>query len=410
MSWRIGLSGNEAGSKVVQRQFQIAIDKYQQGDLPGAASSYRSILKIAEDHVEAFYNLGVVCFEQNQFAEAAANYAQAATLAPDDPDIWFNLGLALKAQGKLEAAVTCYESALELDPEDVDCLYNLGVVFNELRKFDEAVKSFRKVLAVRPDHPSALNNLGVVYHNLDQREEAIACFRRVAVLGHNTESAKHILAALTGATTHAPPTEYVRTLFDDFSERFDQCLLEELEYKTPELLSRLLLDLPTAPEFFNHVIDLGCGTGLSGMPFRAVAKRLTGVDLSTGMVMEAAKKGVYDQLEAADITSFLAESDEGYDLFVATDVFVYLGDLTKIFGEIQGKARPGSYFLFSTESYNKENFILRASGRYAHAKTYIETLAVEHGFIVEVCQREGIRKERGQWIMGDLFVLRLQSD
>jgi len=358
------------------------------------------------DHSAAVYNLGLVCYEQERFAEAAANYAQAATLAPEDPDIWYNLGLALKAQENFEEAAVCYQSAIEISPDDIDSHYNLGIVMNELHRFEEAVACFDKVLALQPDHASALNNLGIVYHHLNRKEEAVDCFSRVAELGHRPEAAEHIMAALTGKTTAAPPPEYVQTLFDDFSERFDQRLLADLEYKVPEALRRLLDILPGAPESFANVIDLGCGTGLSGITFLDVADRLTGVDLSGGMIDVARKKELYDRLENADIATFLEEVDERFDLFLAADVLSYLGDLTRVFTAVQAKARPGSYFLFSTEGCEDEDFVLLPSGRYAHSRTYVETLATACGFTVVTSQAEEIRKERGEWIMGDLFVLR----
>ncbi|MDH3394220.1 MAG: tetratricopeptide repeat protein, partial [Desulfobulbaceae bacterium] len=376
-------------------------------DLAGAAAGYRCLLEVAPDHVGAAYNLGALCYDQNKFAEAAASYAQAAGITPDDPDVWFNLGLALKAQGDLKEAVICYGSAIELAPDDADSHYNLGVVLNELHLFEEAAESFSEALAIQPDYVSALNNLGIVYHHLGRTEEAVDCFRRVAEMGHNPEAAEHITAALTGKTTAAPPPEYVESLFDEFSERFDQRLIEELEYRAPEALRLLLDTLPGVPKSFANVIDLGCGTGLSGITFLDIADRLTGVDLSTGMIEVAQKKELYDRLESGDITSFLEESDEDYDLFVASDVLIYLGDLTRFFAAVKGKARPGGYLVFSTESCEGSSFILRPTGRYAYSRAYIETMAAAHGFTVLTCRKEELRKERGEWIMGDLFALRL---
>jgi len=391
----------------VEACFQEALAKQQQGDLPGAVDRYLSLLEVVPDHVVSLFNLGAACFEQGLYAEASSNYAQAASLAPEDPDIWYNLGLALKAQGSLGEAVVCYESAIELSPNDIDFHYNLGIVLNDLHRFEEAAESFGKVLASQPEHVSAHNNLGIVYHHLGRKEEAIECFRRVAEFGHKPEAAEHILAALTGKTTAAPPPEYVQSLFDDFSERFDQRLLEDLEYRAPEALRRMLNELPDLPASFANVIDLGCGTGLSGITFLDIADRLTGVDLSTGMIEVAQKKELYDRLESGDIKSFLEESDEDYDLFIASDVLIYLGDLAGVFAAVKAKARSGAYFIFSTESSEGDDFILRPSGRYAHSRSYIENLAAANDFTVTACKPEEIRKERGQWLMGDLYAMRL---
>ena len=50
------------------------------------------------------------------------------------------------------------------------------------------------------------------------------------------------------------------------------------------------------PLHFGSMLDLGCGTGLGGAAFRAVADRLVGVDLSPAMIAQAAAKDLYDRL------------------------------------------------------------------------------------------------------------------
>ena len=52
----------------------------------------------------------------------------------------------------------------------------------------------------------------------------------------------------------------------------------------------------------NSIWDLGCGTGLLGLPLKSVAKRLVGVDLSGKMLERAGAKGCYDDLVRQDIT------------------------------------------------------------------------------------------------------------
>jgi predicted TPR repeat methyltransferase len=52
------------------------------------------------------------------------------------------------------------------------------------------------------------------------------------------------------------------------------------------------------------VLDLGCGTGLSGQALRPLARRLTGVDLSPAMIDARRTRTVYDVLTVAEITAF----------------------------------------------------------------------------------------------------------
>ncbi len=97
---------------------------------------------------------------------------------------------------------------------------------------------------------------------------------------------------------------YVRTLFDQYAPRFDRAL-EDLGYRAPALLREAVA---AARPRFGAMFDLGCGTGLAGVAFRPHVDRLVGVDLSSKMVEEARRKGVYDALEVGDIAHFSASS------------------------------------------------------------------------------------------------------
>jgi len=69
-----------------------------------------------------------------------------------------------------------------------------------------------------------------------------------------------------------------------------------------------------------------------------------------------------------------------------------------------------SYFAFSTEVNLGDDYILRPTGRYAHSFSYIQTLAKSHGFKIVKHRPEAIRKEEGQEISGDVYILQLNSE
>jgi predicted TPR repeat methyltransferase len=52
-----------------------------------------------------------------------------------------------------------------------------------------------------------------------------------------------------------------------------------------------------------------------------------------------------------------------------------------------------------------QGYRLRPSGRYAHTFSYIEAAAARHGFRILGSQSANIRKEKGKWIAGDLYLL-----
>jgi len=114
---------------------------------------------------------------------------------------------------------------------------------------------------------------------------------------------------------------------------------------------------------------------------------------------------MYDRLEVAEIVTFLEQNQEPFDLIVAADVLIYVGDLDRIFASlVSGLARKGRV-IFSTEHISGQGYHLCQSGRYAHTFSYIEKMAARHGFRIFSTQSANIRKEKGKWIAGDLYLL-----
>ncbi len=215
-----------------------------------------------------------------------------------------------------------------------------------------------------------------------------------------------MLAACSGATTETAPPQYVENTFDLYAANFDAHLEGKLQYTVPAALGTLLQETAGSGHRFARAIDLGCGTGLSGRPFRDLAASLIGIDLSANMLARAKEKNIYDRLIRQDITAFLEDCPEQFDLFIATDVFIYVGKLDRIFAAVSRSAAPGACFVFSIErAEDEDDYRLRSSGRYAQSTGYINRLAAENDFTVVACRDHGIRREKQQWIAGNLFVL-----
>jgi len=85
-------------------------------------------------------------------------------------------------------------------------------------------------------------------------------------------------------------SDYVSRLFDYYAPTFEEHLTERLHYQGPEVLGRALRQATEGAATNVDVIDLGCGTGLCGIEFRAIARRLIGIDLSQKMLDLAAKR------------------------------------------------------------------------------------------------------------------------
>jgi predicted TPR repeat methyltransferase len=385
-----------------QLSYLLALLFFENGRLDEAVRWFTRVVTLAPEASPAHYNLGIIFFEQGDYPGAAQSYEEAARLCPDDADIFFNLGLTWKKLGQFDKAFSCYQKVLTITPDAEDVLYNIGVLCKDLHHHADSICFFEKVVSNNRDHVQALNNLGYLYHLEGEVDKAIATYQKLIALDHNATMASHMLAALTGQTTTTAPDTYVRTVFDSFSEHYDESLVDKLGYTVPAQLRAMLTGKDN--HRFSATLDMGCGTGLSGEAFQDLTEKLIGLDLSSKMLEVAGKKGLYDSLHETDICSFLREGKALFDLFLAADVFVYIGDLSEIFTLVKKRAAAGGIFLFSTE-LAAQGFCLKPMGRYGHAEFYIRNLAEESGFTVLKVTATNIRKEKDEWIAGNLYML-----
>ncbi|WP_135470608.1 class I SAM-dependent DNA methyltransferase, partial [Crenalkalicoccus roseus] len=221
------------------------------------------------------------------------------------------------------------------------------------------------------------------------------------------EQARFLLAALGREAPPArAPAAYVRDLFDQFAPRFEAELTGRLEYRTPALLAALLEEAGVAPEGRLRVLDLGCGTGLSGAALAPFARHLAGLDLSPRMLAEARRRGLYHALHEAELVEWLPRHPDAFDLIAAADVLNYLGDLAPALAAMAQALAPGGIAAFSVEAGEGAPYALSAAMRYRHDPGHVAALAGAAGFAVLARREAVLRRERGAPVAGMLFVLR----
>lgn len=432
---------DDGGGAGLQTLFMEGVRLHQHGQLAQAEEKYLLILAALPDNPMVLGNLAILYRDQQRHQEAEQCCRKALERDPENPMLLLNLGAVHEATGELDKAVSCFRRVLTLQPANAKALSNLGKVLCLQGQLAEAEAAVKQALQLEPRYPLALNNLGVIYSRQGNNAAAIDCLQKALALqpaevntlynlagiygsGENNEAAarclrqlleldpdhaaaRHMLAAFTGATTETAPPQYVENTFDLYAAGFDAHLEGKLHYTVPAALSRLLRETLGNGCRFGRAIDLGCGTGLSGRPFRDLADDLTGIDLSANMLARAKEKNIYDRLIRQDITAFLQGCPEQFGLFIAADVFIYVGRLEQIFAAVSRCAAPAAALVFSIErTDDAEDHQLRSSGRYAQSTAYIHRLAAANDFTVAACRDHGIRMEKQQWIPGNLFVLR----
>jgi predicted TPR repeat methyltransferase len=383
-----------------------AIQHHKAGQLETAEAAYRKILQTRPGHATALHMLGLIEYQAGRYKNAIALMSRAEARTPHDAGLHTNLGSALQASGRLDEAVARFMKAIKISPGFALAYNNLGNALRLQGNHEKAVSAFRQALDIDRNYTDAHVNLAIVYQSMGETAKATQCYQQAVALDPNHGPAAHMLAALRGEHTRAAPPEHVTQLFDGYAVRFDHHLVDTLGYSMPGLLRDEIDRLQGKDARFQNVIDLGCGTGLAGIAFRPLARHLTGVDLSPGMIEKSRERDVYDTLYTGDIITTLVERQEHYDLFVCADVFPYIGDVQPLFSALCSCAKEGALFAFSTESHTGDDYVLRPTGRYAHSSDYLRSAAADYGFSVMTMRTENLRKQKDQWIPGDLVILR----
>ena len=370
-------------------------ERHRAGDLDGAESHYRRALRITPHHPDALNLLGVAARQRGDLDTALDLAARAVAAAPDSAIFLANQGAALAEAGRLAEALPVLQRTLALRPDDVVSLRNYGQALTAAGRAAEALPPLREA-ARRVPAPEILLSLAHAAKEAGATEEARDAARRVS--GPLAEHARFLLAALgEGEAPARAPANYVRELFDAFAPRFDAELQGALAYRTPGLLAALL-----GPGPFARVLDLGCGTGLSGAALRPLATRLEGLDLSLRMLARARAAGHYDALHEGDLLEVLPKRPGAFDAIVAADVLNYLGDLAPAFAAIRGALKPGGTAAWSLER-GEAAVALHGGLRFRHNPDAAAALAAAAGLRVTAREDAALRTEKGQEVAGVLM-------
>lgn len=370
-----------------------------------ALQSYQRALEIQPTYAEAHCNRAIVLQDQARYLEALGAAEDALNIKDRYADAWFARGNALHCLRQLPDAVESFDRAIHLRPDWAEAYSAQGASLFRLGEFEAALDSYDQALRLKPDHALAHYHRGNALRAMERNDQAIAAYRAALAHGDNPETIAFALASLgVGETPAVLPAEYVRSLFDQYANHFDEHLVNVLDYQTPAYLDSMLRRV--APATGLDTLDIGCGTGLCAPYLKAYSRRLDGVDLSQQMLDKAAERGGYDELACADLITYLDGRAERWDLAVAADVFVYIGDLAPVFERVRRALRPGGRFCFSVEAGRDADFTLLPTNRYAHSLAYLERLAQATGFDILAAEPLAARQENGATIAGHAVLLR----
>ena len=265
---------------------------------------------------------------------------------------------------------------MQQDNEKLTRAYNRGLKNEKAGKIALAAKAYRECLELDPD---------------DFGGAAI----RLASMGE-------------GPDPDGAPAAYVAILFDQHADVFDDILVEQLGYAVPLMVPDRLTALNL--NHFHRMLDIGCGTGLTGEAMRARADTIIGVDLSEAVLGIADERGCYDDLYLGEAVAFLQGWDEApFDLIAATDVLPYLGSLEMMFAGAAKALNKNGVLVFSTETlgdemFGERNWKVGPHQRFHHQLSYVETVLTENGLQVLHSETIVVRTDEGEPQYGHLVL------
>ena len=413
-----------------------------EGDAAAALPHATSAVKANGAQWRFRLTLGRVLLRCGQSDEAVAAFAHAARLSPSTTT-FHALAAAQGVAGRDAASAASYTKALALCSgtlplKEARLHYARGQALKRSGDRKRAAAAFRSALELDPSHASAAYKLASL----------------LAADGDGSVPTKRVSRS---------PASYVEKLFDTYASTFEEHLTGDLHYRTPSELAADVARLFPARRW-RRVLDLGCGTGLSGAAFEGAALDMVGIDLSGAMVEECRKsrgvaardgrRALYSRLIVGDILAAPAllratsggdaareeeekeeqeEEDKAvvpdpaaslhFDLILCCDTLVYVGALEPVFEMLDvllvggdaplAAALAGErIFACSVELLleggegqgEEEPFRLLRTKRFAHRRSYVEATARAYGWSVRSMRRSHIRMNAGAPIVGLLCV------
>lgn len=275
-----------------------SLDLYYQKDYKKAEKICRKILEKNPNNDTVLINLGNILFIYKKYEEALLYYQRAKDIKSDSFLARVNIANIYLEQKKYKLAEQTSQEALMLDSQNYMALNILGTALLEQEQYKKALSVLQQALNVNKNDAWLFNYLSRCYQQLGMIKEAVQSGWQAVKLSPQDEShhinfgymlyelsldsnekiikeyalkwlenfpenkmAEHMgKAILNQSIPEFANAEYVREIFDIFAPDFDK-VLTDLDYKTPQIVSRFLQEIYGADSQKKlHILDAGCGT------------------------------------------------------------------------------------------------------------------------------------------------------
>jgi predicted TPR repeat methyltransferase len=133
--------------------------------------------------------------------------------------------------------------------------------------------------------------------------------------------------------------------YDEWAEDYDRNLEEDFAWRGPQVAAEVFARyVPKEAK----VLDAGAGTGLMGEALVKLGyERLTGMDLSRGMLKQAARRNIYEELHRMVMGEPLDFETASFDAVVSVGVLTLGHAPASSLDEMVRVTRSGGYVVFT---------------------------------------------------------------
>jgi predicted TPR repeat methyltransferase len=383
---------------------QEAESLHQQGRLTEAETLLQAVLDVDACNFDALNRMGVLRSKQGEYEEALTYLRAALEQDAKSARVHHSIGIALTALKRRDEAIVSYRNAVAFAPDFAEAHVNLGNLLDDAQQTEAAIASYRRALEIKPDLVAGYRNLGATLLRLRKATEAAEVFHRWLAIEPDNQIAAHLYALASGKNAlPRAPDAWLEQRFDALAAAYDS-EMHKLGYRAPKLVADALARAIGPPRGRFVALDAGCGTGLCGLSVRDYARRLTGVDLSSGMLERAKATDVYDKLYQAELVAYMQSVPQVFDLIVSADTLTFFGALELVLEAAHGAMRTGGLLIFtleeSPERHARGGYRLDPQGRYGHSIRYLRRVLAAAGFAVLSIESATIRVERRRAVVG----------
>jgi len=161
--------------------FELAEMQVKLGRVEDAEKSYRRVIELDPEYVQAYNNFGNMLADTGRPEEAVRFLRKAIELDEGySADSYNNLGLAYIDMQQFAEAEQSFLKAAKANIFFADAHLNLGTLYFQQAKYAEAVKAFQQTLSIDPGVLKARSNLGIALLALGRIEEGVGYLEQVA--------------------------------------------------------------------------------------------------------------------------------------------------------------------------------------------------------------------------------------